>query len=172
MPRVEIEQLPETSRVWIFGADRSLNDEQRERLLGTVDEFLGGWSAHGSKMEGARQLIENRFLIVAADPGTNPSGCSIDRLFSTLQKLEGELAVSLLDSGRIYFRDASGTVQSVERPVFRALVTSGEVSASTPVFDTTIERLADLRSTQLERRAGESWHARAFPLAEQEPATR
>lgn len=172
MPGLPIERLPESSRVWIFGASTALNDDQSARLLGVVDEFLAGWSAHGTQLDGARELLEGRFLIVAVDPGANPSGCSIDRLFATLQPLERELSISLLDSGRIFFRDGSGAIHSVDRAAFRELARSGEISGSTPVFDTTIERLADLRSNHLERHASDSWHARAFTIAEHEPAVR
>lgn len=171
MPQVPIEQLPESSRVWIFGANETLNPAQSGRLLDVVDEFLAGWSAHGSKLEGSRELLEGRFLIVAVDPGTSPSGCSIDKLFATLQNLERELSISMLDSGNIFYRDASGSVQSADRSSFRERITRGEISGSTPVFDTTIERLADLRTSHLEKPASDSWHARAFPIAELEPAS-
>lgn len=169
MPQVPLDQLPPTSRLWIFGANEQLNGDQQARLLEIVDGFLEGWKAHGSLLRSARELRENRFLIVAVDPGVTTSGCSIDKLFGTLQGLEKDLGVSMVDSGRIFFRDAAGTVQSVERPRFRELVARGEISPSTPVFDTTLEELGAL-ATDFEKPASRSWHARAFSIRETEMA--
>ena len=171
MPQVPLEQLPPTSRLWIFGASQPLNPQQQARLLEVVDGFLDGWKAHGSLLQSARELRDDHFLIVAVDPGVTTSGCSIDKLFGTLQGLEKDLGVSMVDSGRIFFRDTGGTVRSVERPQFRDLVARGEISPSTPVFDTTLEELGGL-ADKFEKPASQSWHARAFSIQESELAAR
>ena len=49
-------------------------------------------------IQGARELREGSFLIIAADEKREKSGCSIDRMFGTLKSLERELSVQILDS--------------------------------------------------------------------------
>ena len=86
------------------------------------------------------------------------SGCSIDALFRQLQSLERELGASIVGGGRVFYRDASGAVESTDRARFAELAERGEVGAETPVFDTTVPTLGDWRRG-FERRVAESWHA-------------
>lgn len=60
--------------------------------------------------------------------------------------------------GRVFYRDARGTVQCVDRATFSARARAGEIDGDTPVFDTTLTTLADLRE-RFERPATASWHA-------------
>ena len=40
MPRIPFERLPDDSRLWVFGAERTLSDTERRELLAAVDRFL------------------------------------------------------------------------------------------------------------------------------------
>lgn len=150
--RVAIEQLSDHAHVWIFGISPALDAAKSDQLLDQVDGFLESWHAHNVPITGARDLVEGSFLVVAADEHREKSGCSIDRMFGLLRSLERELSVTILDSGRVFYRDADG-VRAVPRGAFR-----NSATAETPVFDTTAERLGELRSGQWERRAADSWH--------------
>ena len=150
--RVAIEQLSDHAHVWIFGISPALGAPESARVLEQVDGFLDSWAAHNVPITAARDLVEGSFLVIAADEKSEKSGCSIDRMFGLLRSLERELGVTILDSGRVFYRDADG-VRAVPRGSFRTAAT-----AETPVFDTTAERLGDLRSGQWERRAADSWH--------------
>ena len=150
--RVNIDQLSNDAHIWIFGISPALDAEKQETLLRSVDAFLDDWAAHGVPIRGARDLREGSFLIVAADERSEKSGCSIDRMFNTLRALERQLGVSILDSGRVFFRQEDG-VRAVGRGEFRTTA-----SAETTVFDTTAEKLGAVRSGSWECRAAHSWH--------------
>jgi hypothetical protein len=150
--RVPIEQLSNEAHVWIFGISPSLDDQQSGVLLRQVDAFLENWAAHGVPITGARDLQEGSFLIVAADEHREKSGCSIDRMFGTLRDLERDLGVQILDSNRVFYRDAE-RVQAVPRGDFRSAAT-----AETAVYDVTAERLGEVRTGGWVKRAAESWH--------------
>ncbi|HYI13320.1 MAG TPA: hypothetical protein VEK57_30010 [Thermoanaerobaculia bacterium] len=150
--RVPIEQLSNDAHIWIFGISPSLDEQQSGVLLRQVDAFLDGWAAHGVPITGARDLYEGSFLVVAADEHREKSGCSIDRMFGTLRNLERDLGVQILDSTRVFYRDAE-QVRAVPRGAFRTAA-SGE----TPVFDVTAERLGEVRSGGWVKRAADSWH--------------
>ena len=153
MPRIELSQLPNESRAWIFGISPSLTESQQARLLAAVDVFLHDWAAHGHPIHAARDVIEGTFLLVAVDKEAETSGCSIDRMFGTLRHLERELGVSILDSTRLFFRHGDGRPDSMTRADFRE-----RADAHTTVFDTTAETLGAIRSGEWERRAADSWH--------------
>lgn len=127
-----------------------------------MDAFLEGWAAHGAPLRSGRELVEDRFLVVGVDEdAARPSGCSIDALVNRLEALGAALGVGLLDHGPVWFREA-GELRAVDRPTFRAMAEVGRVGPETPVVDSTLTRLADLRAGALERRAADGWHGRAF----------
>lgn len=150
--RVSIDQLSNNAHVWIFGISPSLDEQKSAVVQRSVDAFLEDWAAHGVPITAAAEVREGSFLVVAADERSEKSGCSIDRMFGTLRKLESDLGVQILDSNRVFYRDGDG-VQAIERARFR-----DAANEQTPVFDITAERLGDVRQGAWERRAGDSWH--------------
>ena len=153
MPRRDLKQLSDEAYIWIFGISPRLDERGEAKMLQKVDAFLDQWAAHGNPIESARDLIDGTFLVIAAEKTSERSGCSIDRLFGTLQQLERELGVKALDANRVFFRHGDGRVDSMPRSEFR-----DKGDAHTIVFDTTAETLRDIRSGRWERRAEDSWH--------------
>jgi hypothetical protein len=160
MSVVRMEDLPDHSRVWVFGSDRTLDADQTRTLMSTVDPFLQQWKAHGAELTVGRDWRAGRFLTIAVDQSTaGASGCSIDGLFRALKSLESKLGASMVTSGLIFYKDANGAVQSVDRAGFTELGTKGEVGPHTRVFDTTVTSLAEWRA-RFEIDLKNSWHAR------------
>lgn len=162
MPLVPLSRLPDSARLWVFGADRPLSSDQEERLLEVVDGFLADWEAHGTPLHAAREWVRERFLLVAVDEEkAPPSGCSIDALVRALKELEDEMGLRLVDRSPVWYLD-DGEVRAVSRPEFRSLARAGEVGPATTVFDPTLTRLEELRDDAFELPASESWHGKAF----------
>lgn len=163
MPLIQIEDLPDTSRAWVFGSDRTIDPSAEDLLLHEVDRFLAQWHAHGAPLTTARDWKFGRFLTVAVDQSTaGASGCSIDGLFRALKALAPKLGASLVTSGLIYFRDAKGEIQAVDRDRFTALGAEGKITSETHVFDPTVTTLGEWRA-RFELAAANSWHAGLLP---------
>ena len=158
------EEMPDEARLWVFAAPEPLDERQEGWLREHVGEFVEGWTAHGAPVAGAYDLVDDRFLLIAADEAaTGVSGCSIDALTRTLKQAERELGVSLLDAAsRVWYRDPSGEVRATPRAQFRERVRAGEVAGETPVFDNTAPTVGAVRRGEWERPMRESWHAKAF----------
>jgi len=152
MPRTDISRLSDDANIWIFPITPALADP--DAMLGRVDAFLDSWAAHNVPVLAARDLRENRFLIVAADKDAEKSGCSIDRLFALVRMMERELGVSMLDASLVYYRDAEGVIRDAKRSELH-----DRADESTIVFDTTAPTLGDIRRGTWERPARDSWHA-------------
>jgi hypothetical protein len=160
MPLLQLEDLPDSSRVWVFGADRGLDDGATDLLLRDVDRFLAQWHAHGAPLTTARDWRDQRFLTVAVDQSTaGASGCSIDGLYRSLKSLEPRLGASLVTSGLVFYRDNKGRVQSVDRDRFTALGAERKITPHTRVFDPTVTSLGEWRA-RFELDAEDSWHAK------------
>jgi hypothetical protein len=153
MPRLDISQLPDDSRIWIFGISPELDARKSVRLLSLVDRFLDDWSAHGQPIVSGREIVHGSFLIIGVDQRSETSGCSIDRMFGLLRQLEHELEVAILNPDRIFCRDASGAVMALSRSDF-----SERGRGDTVVFDILAERIGRIRGGEWERPARDSWH--------------
>ena len=166
MPVVPFENLPDSSRVWIFGSDRLLAEKATTTLLKGVDAHLADWKAHGEALTVGKQFRDGRFLVVAVDQSTTgATGCSIDGLFRVLQGLEQAVGASMVGGGRVFYRGAEGVVQTTTRAELAGLAASGAISKDTVVFDTSITDLGIFRSG-FEKRAKESWIAALTGLAD------
>lgn len=162
MPKTSFDRLPDHGRLWVFPSSRALEPDERDALLAEVDDFLDGWAAHGTPLHSARDLREDRFLLVGVDQDASaPSGCSIDALVNRLRGLGDRLGMVLIEHGSVWYRGEEG-IESATRPDFRALAASGAVTPDTPVVDTTLTRVSEVRGVGLERPARKSWHGKAF----------
>ena len=101
MPVVSFDALPDSSRLWIFAADRALNAEESKALLAEVDAFLAQWKAHGHPLTVAREWKYDRFLLVGVDEAS--AGAS------------GPFAPGPLASGAVGGRLGAGTCGHGER---------------------------------------------------------
>ena len=162
MPMVSFEALPSESRLWVFGVERALAQNEEETFLQAVDGFLENWVAHGAPLRCGRDWKRGRFLLIAVDEASMPpSGCSIDAMVRVLKDQERELGVEILDNSPVWFLE-DGEVRRSSRKEFGGLARSGAVGPDTVVFDNTVTRLGEARSGCWERPAEESWHKKAF----------
>ncbi|MFQ5688860.1 MAG: hypothetical protein ACE5HQ_01125 [Gemmatimonadota bacterium] len=157
----QFDNMPDSARVWIFGADRQLRPDDVARTRTHFETFLAEWAAHGQALTAAWSIVHGRFLAVAVDESrTAASGCSIDRLTEEIRRLESLLDVRLLETGAVWYRDAQGHIQWAARDEFRRLAEEGAVNGETIVFDLTVPSLAEYRSGRWELPASRSWHNR------------
>jgi hypothetical protein len=157
MPVVDFGQLPSNARIWIFASSRPLQGAEATYLLEEVDRFLTDWKAHGVPLRSSREWREDRFLVVGVDPtAEQASGCSIDGLFRGLRELEQRLATTLLEGGRVFYRDAKGKAQVALRKELPTLSQVGVLTSDTPIFDVSLTDAATFRSTFV-RPARETW---------------
>jgi hypothetical protein len=152
VPRTDMNQLDDQARTWLFGISPTLDENKSRHLLATVDQFLDQWAAHGTPVTSARELLFDSFLAIAVDERSETSGCSIDRLFGLLRQFERDLGVSILDANRVFVRHADGRIEALSRATFRD---RGDLH--TTVFDTTAERLSEIRSGHWIRKAQDAW---------------
>ena len=160
--------LPDHARLWVYVAAEPLSDDVQNQLRKQLDAFLDGWTSHQRPVRGQASIQDDRIVMIAATvDGGNVSGCGIDASVNALEEASDDLGISWASPLDIVYRDASGRVCVTSRPAFRTLVSSGDVTGDTPVFDPSVTRLKALRSGEFERPAADSWHSRIFQI----PAT-
>ncbi len=101
----DFKKLPDTSRVWIYQANRSFSDKELQELQVELESFIEGWTAHSSDLKAGYEIRYNRFIILALDQSlTSASGCSIDASVHFIQGLEQKYNVSLLDKMNVSYK--------------------------------------------------------------------
>ncbi len=167
MSVIDFGKMPDTSRVWIFAAQRPLDSGEVNLLEENMAAFLQDWTAHRRNLTAAWQLFCGQFIVVAVDENrTGASGCSIDTLVRNLRHLETSLDCLIVGTAAsVFYRDATDEIRCVDRPAFKRLVTEGKVTAETTVFNTTVETIGDVRGGKWELPMRDSWHWAAFTPA-------
>ena len=95
---VSFNELPQSARVWVYQANRTLTASEKEAISNYLTKATNQWAAHGAPLKSSFTITEDRFVIIAADEAFNAaSGCSIDKSTHFIQSLEREYGVDMFD---------------------------------------------------------------------------
>ena len=156
---VSFDSLPETSRIWIYQANRSLTDSELDELEAELHTFIEAWTAHGQDLRAAYEIRYKRFIILALDQShAAASGCSIDASVHFIQSLEARYGIDLLDKMNVTFRQGEYIAY---KPLtdFKKMAKDRAISAETVVFNNLVTNIREYQD-HWEVSAKESWHGR------------
>ncbi len=153
------EQLPDTSRVWIYQSSRPFNEEETDQLQSILTDFAQRWVSHNRQLRAFGGLFHRQFLVLMVDESqAGASGCSIDSSVHFMQGLESQFGVQLFDRMTFTYLDGDA-VQTAGRDEFSQLYQAGKINDLTPVFDNLVSNKADFNAKWV-KPLGESWHKR------------
>ena len=151
--------LPNSSRVWVYQANREFTQEEIEHISAKALLFVDNWTRHGDDLKGSFTIKYNHFLVLAVDEGfNNVSGCSIDASVRFVKELEKELQVDLMDKMNISFKDGTN-INIVKLPEFQKYAKEQKITSETVVFNNMVTTKEEFE-TKWEVKAKDSWHAR------------
>jgi hypothetical protein len=156
---VDFKELPSSSRVWVFQANRGFSKDELNEIKPKINDFLEQWTVHGQSLQAGYEIRYNRFIVLGLDESqASASGCSIDASVHFIQSLEKEYNVDLLDKMNVSFKN--GEFVAYKQLIdFKKMVKQKAVSPTTIVFN-------NLVNTKLEYvefwevPMTESWHSR------------
>ncbi|WP_029036066.1 hypothetical protein [Salinimicrobium xinjiangense] len=156
---VPFDTLPESSRVWIFQANRSFTEDEQEEIKQKLEAFIEQWTAHGANLKASYEMRYKRFIILALDQKMNSAtGCSIDESVRFIQQLEQDYDVDLLDKMNVSYKQGEFVAYKTLTD-FRKMAKDKAVSPKTIVFNNLVNNKAEYLS-DWEVPASESWHNR------------
>jgi hypothetical protein len=156
---VDFNTLPETSRVWIYQANRSFAENEIEEIKSKLDVFIENWTAHGSDLQSGYEIKYKRFIVIALNQNLNAAtGCSIDASVHFIQQLEKEYNVDLMDKMNVSYKQGEFIAY---KPLneFKQMAKQRAVSKNTIVFNNLVANKAEYIENW-EVPASESWHSR------------
>lgn len=132
---IPFQNLPDTSRVWVFQAEKPIPQSEIERLYPEVKQFIEEWTSHQATVRASFEFQYDYFLIVAVDEAqVGASGCSIDKMFRFVQSMESNLGVSLLGKQRIALLK-NNSIRTFSLPELKSKIKSGEIQTDETYFD-------------------------------------
>ena len=148
--------LPDTSRVWIYQSSRKFSVGETEAINQKIRQFLTGWNAHKLEVVGDGRLLHNCFIVLMADENrVGVSGCSVDSSVHFIKALGLEYKTNFFDRWNLAFIK-DGEVTSCHREEFEKLLDLGEINDETIVFNNLLHTKGDF-NTKWQVPYRESW---------------
>jgi hypothetical protein len=162
---VPFSDLPESARVWVYQANRSLTAADLSTIEDVLTSFISRWQSHGSELYGSFKVLYNRFLILAVDTQHNmPSGCSIDSSVAELREICQALQLDLFDRTQVLFLEEGGAISALPLSGLKAAVEAGKVKEQAITFNNLVDTKEKLESEWLVT-AANSWMKRYFTVS-------
>ncbi|MBQ4804334.1 ABC transporter ATPase [Aquimarina sp. MMG015] len=156
---VDFKELPDTSRIWIYQANRSFTLEELDEIKNKLETFITQWTAHGSDLKAGYDIKYKRFITIALDQDMNQAtGCSIDASVRFIQQLETDYKVDLMDKMNVSYKQGEFVAYKTLTD-FRKMAKNRSVSPNTIVFNNLVTNIAEYK-TDWEVPAKDSWHNR------------
>ena len=134
-------KLPGESRIWLYASESALSKYQQSYIINIISEHLKGWNAHKQPLTAGVTILENHFIVIALDESRNrASGCSIDSLQNTIQKIEQELSISLMNRLNIFCK-IEGHIVCISSLKLKSIANS-----NTTFYDLTVLTKSDLKT--------------------------
>ncbi len=153
------------SRVWVYQADRFLQENEIAFLNHSLEQFTQEWAAHGAALSAQFDIIENLFIILAVDEtSVAASGCSIDSSTRFIKSLEQELGFALtnrLNVACIIEED----LKTLSLTNLKAGIANRTIYATDLYFDNAITSLEKLRNEWI-KPFSSGWTSKLFQSIE------
>jgi len=156
---VDFKELPDTSRVWVYQANRSFSVDELEEIKDKLNVFIKQWTAHGSDLRAGYDIKYKRFITIGLDQDLNQAtGCSIDASVHFIQQMEKDYKVDLMDKMNVSYKQ--GEFIAYKSLVdFKKMAKNRSVSPNTIVFNNLVTNISEYKS-DWEVPARDSWHNR------------
>jgi hypothetical protein len=160
---VNFEELPQSSRIWIYQANRALSENEQIAISEVLKEGIFSWNAHGAPLLGSFKFENSRFLIIGLDENQNAaSGCSIDSSTKWIKQINERFNIDFFDRSLIYLENGELQVCSIFG--VKKAISEGKIKPTTTIFNNQITLLSQLEDNW-KIKAENSFYNRFFEAA-------
>lgn len=155
--KVPFNQLPDSSKVWIYQASRKLTKDEAAFILSAAETFVDSWTAHQAGLKAGASVVYNHFVIIAVDESfNNASGCSIDKQVHFVQSLGEKLNVDFFNRMNVVLKinDTDHLITSVNN--IDLLLENKTITKDTFTYNNLVDNLHDFK-TAWEVKVSDSW---------------
>jgi len=139
--------MPDTSRVWVYQANRSLTQNEVEQIEQKAEAFVSGWESHGAKLKAEIAVLYNYFVVIVVDEEIHQaSGCSIDKSVHFIKSIESITSVGFFDRTKIAVLNDLNEIELLSISNVNISFSEGKINDNTIIFNNLIEKLSDFRN--------------------------
>lgn len=149
--------LPSYSRVWIYQADRILNDSEVDFIKKESQKFVSEWASHGTPLEAAIEVFHHLFVVVFVnEQQAMASGCSIDKSVGLIRFFEKQLKVDFMNR-MIGVHKAESGIELFKLNELSDKIAANKMSLSSTVFNNLVATKKEFEENWLVK-IENSWH--------------
>lgn len=158
---VEFQDLPDSSRIWIYQSNQEFSAEQIVKMETALKNFVEEWTRHGDDLKGSFTILHDHFIVLGVDESFKQvSGCSIDASTHIFKGFEEEFKLELFNKLNTAFRSGDH-INIVPLQEFNRFAKERKIDETTTVFNNMIQTKRELAEAW-EVPAAQSWHRRYF----------
>ena len=151
--------LENTSRVWLYQADRDLTYDELDDVREDIFNFLGSWTAHAAELHTYGNVFHRRFLGLFVDEtaSAGASGCSIDSSVRFVQELGGKYGINFFDRMSYDYMDEKEEIHFINHTEMPEAYKNGVIDDNTLFFNHLVKSKGEFLKSWLVP-LKESWH--------------
>jgi len=136
--------LPATSKIWLYTADRSFGQEEREAIQQKLDGFTKTWSSHEMPMQAIAAVIYHRIVVIALNEAFNAvSGCGIDKSVSLIKELGEAMNCNFFNRMQVLVLE-NEELTAYNKESLQNALDQGTINEDTLVFNPMVQNLGEL----------------------------
>lgn len=135
---VPFKDIADSSRVWVFQANRSFTQTELSLIENNLLEFTKSWTSHNHELETSYTLVDDKFIVLAVNEAVNDaSGCSIDKSVNLIKQLEISLGMSLLEKSLVWIKNNESALM-IKLADLKNAIANDVIKPQTIVYNTLV----------------------------------
>ncbi len=154
--KVEFNKLPDNARVWVYTSHSKINPDQRSIILSLADDFLDQWESHGKSVHGSITVINDYFVLIAADDKGNPlCGRAVDENVSFIKSLQDKIGLDLMSRMSVAVK-LQDEIKILDYNNIKAQIDNGNITNEAIVFNPLVKSKQEFLSS-FQQNISNSW---------------
>ncbi len=158
---IDFNEIADTSKIWIFQADRAFSDAEAKIISEFLAYQVDNWEAHQQSLLASYKIVENRFVILAADESqTMTSGCSLDAQYGWFKSIKAELNIDFFDRS-LSFINTNDEIETIAINEIKSAILLNKITPNTMIYNNLVNTKSDFEKLW-KIPANDSWLKRYF----------
>jgi hypothetical protein len=135
--------LNNTSKVWIYQADRDFTYDELDEARPMIFEFLENWTSHNQNLLTYGNIFHLRFLALFVDETiAGASGCSIDKSVHFVEALGVKFGINFFDRNTFSYIE-NDEVQFIHKADLKSGLVENKINGETLFFNHLVQSKHD-----------------------------
>ena len=151
--------LDDSSKVWIYQADKEFSYDELDVAREDIFHFLNEWTAHSRELNCYGNIFHRRFLAFFVDETSSyASGCSIDKSVKFVEQLGHKLGKDFFDRMTYAYME-NEEIYTLSHGDLSNAYNSTKINDDTLFFDNLVKTKGDFLKHWI-KPLKSSWHSR------------